>query len=144
MTTSTFRADAVAGLKAVIDAYLAANPSSLVATFDYRPESFALTPLAFVDTRNETVVHDAGTRTRTMTPVVVVVDRITTNTETMARLDALVDGLLDQFTATNPLVAGGNWRGSVSISDSFEQVGDNYYQAVTFSFGDVLISEGRS
>ncbi len=147
MTATTFRVDAVAGLKSILDTYHAANPLTLVATFSARPATFAREmPFAFVEARNETVRHDAGTRTRTMTPTVVLVDRLTDNTETMGRLDPLVDALLDAYTASPHITSTGVWLGGVSITDGYEQDpdGGGLFQTVTFTFGDVSVLEGRN
>jgi hypothetical protein len=140
---TTFRADIVTGLYTVIANYATAHPTLLVRAFRARPESFADLPCAWVETRNEAVVHDSGIRTRTMTPTVVVTDRLTNNAEVMARLDPLVDGLLDAFSAVPNLATGTIWS-QVSIADTFEQIGDSIFQSVTFTFPNVTIQEGRS
>lgn len=143
---TTARADLVAGIKAVLDGYTnAAHAFDLVETLAQRPESYARpTPFAYIETRGETGNHDAGTRTRTFSPSVVIVDRLTNNAEAMGRLDPLVDALLDAFTASPHFSASAVHRGSYSITDDFVQEGEAIYETVTFRFGEVDVLEGRT
>ena len=144
---TTFRTDVVAGLKDVLDDFTgAANAFTLVATYTTRPASFARpTPFAFIGIRPETVVHDVGTRTRTMQPTVTIVVQLVDNPTTMARLDRLIDLLHDAFTG-RPHLAGNAtiWKGGLTVSDEFVAEGDSIFQAVTFTFLDVSTQEGRT
>ena len=145
MTATTFRTDVVAGLKDVLDDFTgAAHAFDLVATYSTRPASFARpTPFAFIGIRPEEVRHDSGTRTRTMSPTVTIVDQLVDNPTTMTRLDRLIDLLMDAFTARPHLVAGTIWD-RISVSDEFVSEGDSVFQAVTFTFPNVSIQEGRT
>lgn len=104
---STFRSDLVAGLTSVLTTFQAANPTLLRDVKRTRPASVGATPLAYVGNRVETLVHDSGTRSRTFTVAVVVIDVIPDSTENADRLDDLVDELVDEFT-DNPRAAGAN------------------------------------
>ncbi len=139
---TTFRADTVAGIYAVLDAFRTANPTLLLGVHRARPESFPDLPAAYIDGRDEAVTHSAGVRTRTMRPQVVVVRRITNNEEAMLAFDTLVDALLDAFTAQPSFDAGTMWS-DVSIADEDAPFGDYDFAAVRFTFGDVTIMEGR-
>lgn len=141
---STFRADIAGGLVTILTAYQAANPTLLRSVHSARPSRYTGDmPFAYVETRNETVAHDAGLRTRTMTPTVVVVDELTDNGETMGRFDVLVDSLLDWFT-DNPHITPNTIWDQLSITDDYEEVGDRLFAAARFSFGNVTAREGRT
>lgn len=143
--TTTFRGDIADGLKTLLDSFKTANPTLLRSTFLAHPPSLNVDlPAGWVETRNESVAHVAGIRTRTMSPTVVVADRLTDNAETMARMDDLVDALLDHFTTTPHIVAGTIWD-SLTISDELDQLPDgSWMQQVRFAFGNVSIEEGRN
>lgn len=142
--TTTFRADVVAGLTSVLQAFQTANPTLLRAVFPARPSRYTGDmPFAYIETRNESVTHDSGTRTRTMTPSVVVVDQLTDNEETMARFDALVDLLMDHFTANPQLTPVTIWS-ALTVTDDYEEVGDRVFAAARFAFQNVSIQEGRN
>lgn len=142
--TTTFRSDVAGGLHSILSAFAVANPTLLRRAFRARPSSWTTdTPFGWVETRNETVRHDSGLRMRTMTPSVVVVDRLTDNIETMDRMDDLVDALLDYFTANPHITANTAWD-QLTITDETEQLPDGtWISAVRFTFGDVIIREGR-
>lgn len=142
--STTFRADVAAGLKSVLDTFKAANPTLVRATFIQRPTAPREFPTAYVGERSETVSHDAGTRRRTMSPTVVVVDSPTDPDAVMGRMDIVVDALLDALTAQTHLASGVVWRGIGSITDTVEQVGDAMYPAVVITLVDVEIEEGRT
>jgi hypothetical protein len=142
MTTS-FRQDVVAGFKAILDAFAAANPTLLRATYSQRPTSYREFPLAFIGERNELVTYDASTYNREMTPTVVLVDTPNDPDAVMDRMDIVVDALLDAFRQ-NPHIPGYGWWGRVTITDTVEVVGDVFYPVVIFAFGDVSTLEGRT
>lgn len=139
---STFRQDLITGMLAMLNAYIAANPTLLVRAFKVRPGNLVATdlPCAYIDLRPETIAHAAGVRTRTMSPSVVVVDRLTDNAETLTRLDSLTDALVDWFTGYPHIVAGTVWDqmtvGDESVSEGTE--------AVRFTFGNIEVIEGRN
>ena len=143
MATS-FRTDVGDGLLAILNAFIAANPTLLVRAYRARPSGpIADLPMAYIEGRPERVTHVQGVRTRTMTPSVVVIDRNTDNAETMARLDVLVDALLDAFTAEPHVTPATIWD-EMTIADEPFDVGETEFAAVRFTFGDLSIAEGRS
>lgn len=141
---TTFRSDIASGLLTILEAFITANPTLLRRAYRARPASWNTDlPAAWVETRNEVVAHDSGVRTRTMTPSVLVVDRLTDNTETMDRMDDLVDALLDHFTASPHITTTTIWD-ALSVTDETEQLPDgSWVTAVRFTFGNVSIREGR-
>lgn len=140
---STFRRDIADGILSMVNTFIAANPSLLVRVYRARPPGLADFPCAYIENRPEDVVHDVQTRTRVMSPSLVVVDRITDNAETMLRMDILVDKLLDQITATPQLVLGTIHNGRMTIADESEDFGDYILAAVRFTWLDISIQEGR-
>jgi len=141
---TTFRADLVAGIGTCLDAFIAANPTLLRRRFRIRPPSFTTDlPCAYIDLRPETVGFDAGTRTRTFSPSVVVVDALTDNGETYDRLDLLTDALVEHFTDYPQFVAGTIWD-RMSVGDEAEETGDGtVLAAVRFTFSNVSMQDGR-
>jgi hypothetical protein len=100
-----FRIDLRAGCKTVLDSYKASNPTLLAHVYDHRPTTY-LTPCAFVDqTIIETMTHDSGTRQRDMIARVYVVNKYISNDQTADEQDALVDGVVDAFTANHSVVS---------------------------------------
>lgn len=146
--TTTFRQDVTAGLVTILDAFIAANPDMLRRSERVRPPSvIGDLPVAYVDSRAESITHDTQIRTRTMRPSVVVVSAITDNEETVVRHDVLVDALIDHFTASPHLITGTVWE-DMSVTDEDFSVetanGDRHFYATRFTFEDVTIQEGRA
>ena len=142
---TTFRADSVAGLMTVLNAYKTAHPTLLRGVYSARPGGAAFEkPCAYVGSRDEQVSHDSGTRTRTLSGLqVVVLDTFPDNAQNADRMDVLVDGLLDAFTAA-PHALGGNSVVSVtSIADTEVQMGEAIYRGAVFTFGTAVAQEGR-
>ncbi|MEK0431261.1 MAG: hypothetical protein RL139_1065 [Gemmatimonadota bacterium] len=142
--TTTFRADVAAGLVTILEAFQTANPTSLRSVHRARPEGFTGDyPIAFVEGRAESITHTSGVRTRTMTPSVSVVGEYRLNGEHMDEFDALVDALVDHFTASPHVVTGTIWD-QMSVEDYDEQIGEQLRPAVRFTFGNLSIQEGRT
>ena len=142
--TTTFRADTVAGIKAVLDAFVAAHPTLLLRAYSARPESFPDLPCAYVDYRSEAINHSQGVRDRQLNGLSFkVVDRITNNDETMQRMDILVDALIEHLTAY-PQLGGtvGIWI-RLTVTDEDAPFGDYDFFGVRFGFPDISIQEGR-
>src|SRR5688572_22565020 len=101
---TTFRADVVAGLVAMVDAFGAANANTLVACETERPTHFAFSlTLPYISARPEAISHTSGTRERVMSPSVTFVKP---GTLRMSDFDALVDSLVDWFTGYPHIVTG--------------------------------------
>ena len=144
MPTSTFRSDIAGGLLTILQGFQTANPTLVRSTSRARPPSYNIDlPTAFIETRPETVAHANGIRTRVMSPSVTFVDRLTDNVETMDRMDDLVDAALDYFTA-NPHITPNTVWDALTIADGLEDDGGSRFQAVTFTFGNISIIEGRT
>lgn len=145
MPNTTFRQDAVAGLMTVLNAYKTAHPTLLRGVYSARPGGSAFEkPCAYVGGRDEVVTHDSGIRTRTLTGLqVIVLDTFPDNAQGADRMDVLVDGLLDAFTAA-PHALGGNSVASVtSIADTEVQMEAAIYRGVILTFGTAVAQEGR-
>jgi hypothetical protein len=143
MTATTFRTDTVAGILGVLNAYITAHPAELLRAYPARPESLADLPAAFIENRPESITHDSGTRTRTMSPSVVVVRRITDNEEAMTAFDSLIDGLVDAFTAVPQFAADTIWS-AFTVADEEYAFGDYIFAAVRFTFTNITAMEGRA
>lgn len=146
-TPTTALVDVVAALMSVLNAYHAAHPTLLRAVYSARPGGVSEVPFAFVGPRNETVVHTSGTRDRTLTPTVVVVDTYGDNAQTMDRLDVLQDGLMDAFTAGVRVMGQGVIEQTAVRDGDIEFTGPErvtFYRARTFEFDRTLVTEGRN
>ena len=147
------RQDLITGLLAVLDAFIAANPTLLRRRFKVRPPTLVTdTPCAYIDLRPETVHYDSGLRDRTFTPSIVFVDRLTENGETMDRFDVLIDAFADHLDNYPHLTGSGTTRNNVwsngTWADESETLGSTDGStapaaAARFTFTDVLYKEGR-
>lgn len=142
--TTTFRTDVASGLVTILEAFKTANPTLLRSVHRARPEGFTGDyPVAFVEGRPETIAHDSGVRTRTMSPSVSVVAEMTLNDQHMTEFDALVDALLDHFTTYPHIVPVTIWD-RMSVEDYDETIGEQLRPAVRFTFANLTIQEGRT
>jgi hypothetical protein len=140
--TTTARADFVAGVATMMNAYIAANPGSIVRHYHSLPAQFQDLPATYHDIVGETVHHANGLRDRVMSSAIVLVTRLTDNTETTDTQSVLVDSLLDWFTANPHIVAGTVWS---DMTVATEPAGvDNQFLATRFTFSDISIAEGRT
>jgi hypothetical protein len=141
--TTTFRQDVVAGLVTILEAFATANPTLLREVHRARPSRYTGDlPFAYVGPRDEEGLHDSGTRTRTMQPSVVLVDRLTDNGETMDRFDILVDAMWDHLSASPHIVDGTIWS-RLGGADDYEDIGGQTFAAFRFTYRDISIQEGR-
>lgn len=141
---TTFRRDVRAGLVLALSDFKTANPSQLGSVLTARPEGFTGDyPIAFPDSQPESIFHTAGVRDRTMTPAVAVVAEKALNAEEQDRFDALVDALVDWFTARPHITSGTIWD-RMTVEDYAETIGEQYRPAVRFTFGNLSIQEGRT
>lgn len=139
------RTDFVTGLVSVLNTYKTANPTLLRAVYTARPAGPAFEkPCAYVGSRDETTTHDSGLRTRTFVGLTLwILDTFPDNQQTADRMDILVDGLQDAFTAA-PHAGGGNTVISVtSVNDTEVTMGEAIYRAAVFTFAQGVVQEGR-
>ena len=129
----------------MLDDFTTAHPTLLRRTFPVQPESLLSDmPFAYVDLGTETTGFTNGLRHRTYAPGVVVVDQRTTNAETMARKDALVDLLVEHMTNYPHLVAGSSWS-NLTVADEVAELGDGTSaDATRIAFADFDKGEGRN
>lgn len=139
---STVRADVRAALVTILDAYTASNPTQLQRTFPVRPASITTTdlPCAFVDLGTEDGSFDNSLRDRRYAPGFVVCDVLSDNAEAIARMDAVVDELVEHLTDYPHLITGASWS-RYSITDT--DVGEGVY-AVRIAIADFSKLEGRT
>lgn len=141
---SSFRQNFVSGIGTVLDAFILANPTMLKAYLPARPKSGVsqITPYAYLADRPETIIHAHDIRTRTITATVAIVDVIPDNEEALARMDGLIDGLVDTFTL-NFHAAGAPSitveEGSTQVSD--QEPGASLYEEILTISG--TLTEGR-
>jgi hypothetical protein len=139
------RTDFVTGLVSVLNTYKTANPTLLRGVYTARPEGSAFEkPCAYVGSRDESVTHDSGLRTRTFGGLTVwILDTFPVNEQTADRMDILVDGLQDAFTAA-PHAGSGNTVISVtSVNDTEVTMGEAIYRAAVLTFASGVAQEGR-
>jgi hypothetical protein len=134
---TTFRSDAVAAITTLLTTYQTANPTLLRDVHRSRP-AVNETPSAWFGEITETIQHTSGVRFRRFTIPVIVVDVLADNSETLNRLDDLVDALVDVFTA-NPQVVANTLIEPVAVS---EVEIDGPYHGVAISVSG-QIQEGR-
>ena len=147
--TTTFRQDITAGLVVILDAFIAANPTMVRRSEIAEPPSVAGDlPVAFVAGRPERITHTAQIRQRTMSPSVLVVSSITDNVETVQSHDALVDALVDHFTASPHISSNTIWEDMTVADEDYDVASADgtvrHFYATRFTFEDVSIQEGRS
>lgn len=145
---TTFRADLIGALMAILNAQKVATPNLLRQVDPVRPGSFKELPAAYIGPRSETVTHDSGTRTRTFTGLtVVVVDAYNADQTGADNLDVLVDALLDTFDVHLSQIPG-TLIEVTAVTDTEVVVTskagvDIIYPGVVFSLARTAIKEGR-
>lgn len=142
------RQSVVDGLVAVLNTYKTANPTRLRRVYTARPGGFAELPAAYVGTLDEIILHTSGTRQRTFAPTVVVVDAFTDNEQTGDRMDILIDGLVDAYTAQPSVIVGMVLRQTGVLDGNLSISGPNdvtiVYRSATLTFADTVLMEGRN
>lgn len=153
MATS-WLSDLVAAHVAILQDQATATPTWLRKVYSSQPGSFSELPCAYVGSRNEQIVHDAGTRTRTIALDVYVVDNYAgDNVQGNDRLDDLQDALVDRYDlAANVQRVGSSIIELTAIADIDLPVSitrpdgtaqTTFYRARVFSFGKSAKWEGR-
>lgn len=138
-----FRTDLRAGCKTVIDTYAVANPTLLPHTYDHPPEA-PRTPCAWVEkAMPEEYQHTSGIRFRRARVGIVVLNRMISSDQATDEQDALLDGLLDAFTA-DPDAAGANTLIEPIANEDIElAIGDAIYAGFRLTVTG-LIQQGRN
>jgi hypothetical protein len=142
---TTARADITTGLQTILEAFKAAHPNLLRATFRVRPTSLVNdSPYAYVTSRRETISHTQGTRERLMIPEVSYVWAPTIPEQDMPAFDQVVDLLVDHFSEYPHITPNTIWD-AMTVIDDLEDVPDGTFRlAVRFQFTNIRIREGRS
>ena len=138
------RQDLVAGVTTMMAAFIAANPTLLKRHFRARPES-ALTdwPCSWLDLRPESVSYDSAMRDRTFNPSIVFVAGGSTNDDSMALLDSIVDAFTDHLDSYPHILTGSAWSDgqwseeTIPLSDATDVPG------VRWTFSPILSKRGR-
>jgi len=123
-------------------AYIAANPTLLLRHHRSLPAQFQDLPATYHDIVGETVHHSQGIRDRVMSSAIVLVTRLTDNTETTDLHSVLVDSLLDWFTATPHIILGTSWSDMTLTTEAAGE--DNQFVATRFTLPDYTVKEGRT
>lgn len=140
-----FRTDLVTGVSTMMAAFIVASPTLLKRHYRVRPMSLAGAdlPCSYLDLRPETVHYSEGIRQRDYTPSIVFVDRLTTNEETVARMDTLVDAFAEHLDLYAHIVTGTAWSDGSWADESADLADGNRAEAARFTFGPISIIEGR-
>ncbi len=150
---TTFRADVVGAIRAVLLARQVTSPALLRAVYNARPGSFPETPCAYIAGRSERITYSGQTRERAMVGLeLVIVDTLIDASQVEDRMDVLVDLLVDDFTAAYAAVSGGGGLLQLtSVTDAdVVLTGETAvtYRGAVLGFGDpanpTFIREGRA
>ena len=142
MPTTTARVDFSAGVATMMTAYIAANPTLLARHHATQPAQFQDLPATYHDIVSETIHHANGLRDRVMSSAIVLVTRLTDNSQTVNTHAVLVDSLVDWFTSYPHIVPGTAWSDMTVAS---EPAGvDNQFLATRFTLPDYTVKEGRT
>lgn len=137
-----FRSDVTAALVTVAQTYATANPTLLRKVLQARPKSFAETPVAFVGTRNETMLLPGGdVWQRIIRPVLFVVGDIVDNIEAAERMDDLADALLAAYVSAPHQVSGSTLLTPTGVEDVELEVGTVSYSGFAISFEALEITQ---
>lgn len=141
---SSFRQQTVTGILGVLSDFILANPTILAASYSARPRSGSVAdfPHAYIAERPEHVEHRHDIRIRSLTVPVVLRDMIPDNAQTVLRMDALIDGLVDAFTLAYHAANG--FSITVETDTSSVEIDETevpmYVELITISS---VITEGR-
>ncbi len=139
---TSWRQIAVAGILATLTAFKAANPTLLKGVASARPRDLSNfdKPGAYIGSRDETVIHTGGLRTRTFGGLsVVVVDVTPSNKEEQARMDILIDALQDAFTAAYRSAS----PYAIVQQTSVGEIDLESYMGNVITFAQTALTEGR-
>lgn len=142
---TSFRQLATAGMASALTSFQLANPTLLKGVASARPANLAKLdkPGAWVDSADETILHSAGVRTRSITGQVMVVIQTPANNESSAAGDVIVDGLIDAFTAAYHVVDGSSEVVPVSVAEVPLDADGGHYLGELITFR-ITKAEGRT
>lgn len=146
MPTTTFRRDVTDRLVALIEDFKSANPTLILRSYHRRPGGFTGDlPAIYIGSRNETVTHSVGLRTRTMEPQLVIVGHPTGTPEEIAdEMDTVIDTFLDYVTTHPHAISSNTLTAVTTIRDVELDLDDVVYPAAVLTLGDTIAQEGRS
>ncbi len=137
-----FRRNVTNALVAVAQTYSTANPTLLRKVESARPAGFGELPLAFVGTRNESMLLPGGDIwQRTIRPVLYVVNNAPDNIEAAERMDDLADALLAAYVAAYHQVSGSTLLTPTGVEDIELEVGTVSYPGFAISFEALEITQ---
>lgn len=144
---TSFRQMAMAGLYATLVAFRSANPWALKGLATARPANLGNLDLpgAYIDGADETITHNGGTRTRTMSGLgVMVVLPQPDNAEAENAMDAIIDALMDAFTAAYHAVDGSSILVQTAVTEVPLDEDGGHYLGNRITFGQTSKTEGRN
>lgn len=146
MPTTTFRRDVTQYLVALAEDFKNANPTLLLRVHHRRPTGFTGDlPAIYVGSRNETIQHSAGLRTRVMEPQLVIVGNPTGTPDEIAdEIDTLVDEFLDYVTVHPHAISSNTVTQVTTIRDVELELDEVVYPAAVLTLGETIAMEGRS
>lgn len=135
MVTTTHRNDIVTGLKAMLDAFAAANPTYLNGTFRSRPASMGDRPLAFIGPRNETINNEGVIFQRDIPGQVVFVWAPSADQRELADVrDDIVDAFVGYARERPHAISNQTACGPARVEDVELELDGAFYPASIVSF----------
>ena len=138
------------GVTAVVQTFATANPTIIASVRTVRPPSFASSaslPVFFIGDINETITHENGIRTRTVSGFsAYLVDQMGTIEDSNDRMNFAADVLTDLFTL-NYHAAGGLAIFQHTATSDFEYTDPKsaaVFPALEFQFAETKLAEGRT
>lgn len=127
----------------VAQTYHIANPGVIRHVWKARPAGLSDLPACFIGDIRTTLQHTAGTRIWVAEVDVVLVDNVSDNEETMARLDISAMALVDAFT-DQPHAFGDNTVAEpASVQSTTVDVNGTNFEARVVTVGRIQFTEGR-
>src|SRR5512146_2492632 len=147
---TTFREDVRAGIVSTLTLWKTANPTLIRKVWQVRPESFTLgdLPCVVIGNMSESISTMNGIRQRQLDSFTVdVVDRTPENAEAAARMDVLIDGLLDYLTAAYHSASATSIVEPIGVTDGdgglVREAENVYWYSNSINFR-AYVAEGRT
>jgi hypothetical protein len=145
---STFRVDAVTGLYNALVAYAAATATAgingtalLASVWKGRPSTYRDFPQAFIFGRNEDIHNEGTVNTSQMQLSFALVDVISDNLETQARMDVLVDGIRQMLYDLQGHLTNATAFSDISIRNDELRIEGVIYRVEYITLRDLTILE---